>query len=165
MSRPATTYWDYIQVEKLLALQGGLDGDEAPLANDEVLFITVHQIFELWFKLIQRELRSARDLFQAPFVEEQRLSGAVHSLERIATIFRVSTQHWEVVETLNTREYLAFRDKLMGASGFQSAQLRQIEILFGLDEKERIGLGPEGSYMKALEAAEDRKSTRLNSSH
>jgi tryptophan 2,3-dioxygenase len=154
MTRPATTYWDYIQVEKLLALQGGLDRDETTLANDEVLFISVHQIFEVWFKLIYRELRSARDLFQAPFVEEQQLSGAVHSLERIATIFKVSTQHWEVMETLNTREYLAFRDKLMGASGFQSAQLRQIEILFGLDEKERVALGLEGSYMEALKAAD-----------
>lgn len=154
MTRPATTYWDYIQVEKLLALQGGLDRDESGLANDEVLFITVHQIFELWFKLIYRELRSARDLFQAAFVEEQQLSGAAHSLERIATIFKVSTHHWEVMETLTTREYLAFRDKLMGASGFQSAQLRQIEILFGLDEKERIALGLEGSYLEALKAAD-----------
>ncbi|MEO6709258.1 MAG: tryptophan 2,3-dioxygenase family protein [Planctomycetota bacterium] len=158
MTRPATNYWDYIQVEKLLELQGGLDRDESKLANDEVLFITVHQVFELWFKLVHRELRSARDLFQAPFVEEQQLSGAVHSLERIATIFRVSTQHWEVMETLSTREYLAFRDKLMGASGFQSAQLRQIEILFGLDEKDRIALGPEGSYLEALKAADGSRS-------
>ena len=162
MSRPATTYWDYIQVENLLALQGGLDGKESALANDEVLFITVHQIYELWFKLIYRELRSARDLFQAPFVEEQQLSGAVHSLERISTIFKLSTQHWEVMETLSTREYLAFRDKLMGASGFQSAQLRQIEILFGLDEKERVALGLEGSYLEALKAA-DRSPSKAHS--
>ena len=154
MARPATNYWDYIQVENLLSLQGGLDRDERKLENDEVLFITVHQVFELWFKLIHRELRSTRDLFQAPRVEEQQLSGAVHSLERIATLFRVSTQHWEVMETLTTREYLAFRDKLMGASGFQGAQLRQIEILFGLDEKDRIALGPEGSYMEALKSAD-----------
>src|SRR5687767_10165424 len=154
MTRPATTYWDYIQVEELLALQGGLDHDESRLGNDEVLFITVHQIFELWFKLIHRELRSTRDLFQAPFVEEQQLSGAVHSLERIGAIFQMATKHWEVMETLGTREYLSFRDKLMGASGFQSAQLRQIEILLGLDEKERVALGLEGSYMEALKAAD-----------
>ncbi len=154
MTRPATSYWDYIQVENLLSLQGGLDRDERALPNDEVLFITVHQIFELWFKLIHRELRSTRDLFQARVVEEQQLSGAVHSLERISSLFKVSTQHWEVMETLNTREYLAFRDKLMGASGFQSAQLRQVEILFGLDEADRIGFGFEGSYMEALKAAD-----------
>lgn len=152
MHRPATSYWDYIEVERLLALQGGLDRDESSLGNDEVLFISVHQVFELWLKLIHRELRSARDLFQADFVREQQLSGAVHSLERIATIFRVSTQHWEVMETLSTRDYLAFRDKLMGASGFQSAQMRQVEILFGLEESDRIALGLEGSYLQALKA-------------
>jgi tryptophan 2,3-dioxygenase len=158
MPRPATTYWDYIRVEELLALQGGLDRDESRIANDEVLFITVHQVFELWFKLIYREMRASRDLFQRPVVEEQELSGAVHSLERIATIFRVSTSHWQVMETLNTREYLAFRDKLMGASGFQSAQLRQIELLFGLEERDRIALGAESSYMEALKAADGRPS-------
>lgn len=158
MPRPATSYWDYIQVEELLALQGGLDRDESRLENDEVLFITVHQVFELWLKLIYRELRASRDLFQRPFVEEQQLSGAVHSLERIATIFRVSTSHWEVMETLNTREYLGFRDKLMGASGFQSAQLRQIELMLGLQESERIALGAEGSYLEALKSADGRPS-------
>src|SRR5207244_1038224 len=61
-NRPAT-YWDYIRVEDLLALQGGLERDEKDLSNDEVLFITLHQVFELWFKLILRELKAARDLF------------------------------------------------------------------------------------------------------
>jgi tryptophan 2,3-dioxygenase len=117
-----------------------------------VLFITVHQVFELWFKLILREMRGARDLFTHDPVEEQQLSGAVASLKRIGRIFRMANQHWEVMETLPTREYLAFRDKLMGASGFQSAQLRQIEILFGLDEGERIPLGLEGSYKEALKS-------------
>jgi len=63
--KPAT-YWDYIRVEDLLALQGGLDRDESKVCNEEVLFITVHQIYELWFKLVLRELRLARNLFTAP---------------------------------------------------------------------------------------------------
>ena len=145
-------YWDYIRVEELLALQGGLEADEGALADDEVLFITVHQVYELWFKLVLRELRTLRDLFAAEVVAEQELSGAVHSLQRIGTVLRLAQQHFELIETLSTREYLAFRDKLMGASGFQSAQLRQIEILFGLDEADRIPLGVEGSYMQALRA-------------
>jgi tryptophan 2,3-dioxygenase len=148
-ARP-TNYWDYIRVEDLLALQGGIEKDDARLANDEVLFITVHQVFELWFKLVLREMRSARDLFTHDPVAEQELSGAVKSLKRIATLLRMCAHHWEVMETLSTREYLAFRDKLMGASGFQSAQLRQIEILFGLDDKQRIPLGLEGDYKQAL---------------
>lgn len=151
-------YWDYIRVEELLALQDGVDKDESKLANDEVLFITVHQVYELWFKLVLRELRSARDLFTREHVAEQELSGAVRSLQRIATIFRMCVQHFEVMETLTTRDYLEFRDKLMGASGFQSAQLRELEIIFGLEEDVRIPLGALPSYMKALESMDGTES-------
>jgi len=158
--RPAS-YWDYIRVEDLLALQGGLQNDERSLVNDEVLFITVHQVFELWFKLILRELRTARNLFMAERVAEQELSGAVRSLKRVSSILRVANQHWEVMETLTTREFLAFRDKLIPASGFQSAQLRQIEILFGLAEQDRIPLGLEGTYMEALRAHDGSSSPAL----
>jgi tryptophan 2,3-dioxygenase len=155
MSKPAT-YWDYIRVEDLLALQSGLERDESKLSNDEVLFISVHQVFELWFKLILREIRTARDLFTKEPVAEQELSGAVRSLARASAVLRVSFGHWEVMETMTTREFLAFREKLIPASGFQSAQLRQIEILLGLAESERIGMGPAGSdggYLAALKAA------------
>ncbi len=148
----ATTYWDYIQVEEMLSLQSGLEDSDEGLENEEVLFITVHQVYELWFKVVLRELTSARDLFMAPRVAEQELSGVVERLRRIATIFRIATEHFAVVETIGTRAYLAFRDKLMPASGFQSAQLRQIEIMFGLKESERIALGPPGSHLTALHA-------------
>ncbi|HVS17031.1 MAG TPA: tryptophan 2,3-dioxygenase family protein [Planctomycetota bacterium] len=153
MSQPRlTNYWDYIKVEELLALQGGLEADDRELANDEVVFIVVHQVYELWFKLILRELGTARDLFCGETVHEVELSGAVRSLGRIAAVLRLAVQHFEVMETLTTREYLGFRDKLMGASGFQSAQLRQIEILMGLDDGSRIPLGIEGDYKDALRA-------------
>ncbi|MBM3991573.1 MAG: tryptophan 2,3-dioxygenase [Planctomycetes bacterium] len=148
-NRP-TNYWDYIKVEELLALQSGLERTDAGVSNDEVMFITVHQVYELWFKLVLREMRSARDLFARPEVAEQELSGAVRGMKRITTIFRLCVEHFQVMETLTTREYLAFRDKLMGASGFQSAQLRQIEILFGLDDAARIPLGVDGDYKQAL---------------
>jgi len=147
-----TNYWDYIRVEELLALQTGLAEDEAGLENDEVLFITVHQIYELWFKLVLRELRSLRDLFHRDPVQEQELSSAVRGIQRIVTILRRCQDHFQVIETLTTREYLGFRDKLMPASGFQSAQMRQIEILMGLSDAERIPLGLEESYEQALKA-------------
>lgn len=153
--KPAT-YWDYIRVEDLLALQSGLERDESKLSNDEVLFITVHQVFELWFKLILREVRTARDLFSADHVAEQQLSGAVRSLRRATAVLRVSLPHWEIMETMTTREFLAFREKLLPASGFQSAQLRQVEILLGLEESDRIPMGPSGKevgYLAALKAA------------
>ena len=154
-------YWDYIRVEDLLGLQGGLDREESKLDNDEVLFITVHQVYELWFKLVLRELAAARNLFMADPVAEQELSGAVHSLKRVETILRVAVHHWEVIETLPTREFLAFRDKLIPASGFQSAQLRQIEILFGLPDEDRIQLGLEGNYLEALRASDGGPSPAL----
>ncbi len=155
------SYWEYIRVEELLALQGGLPGDDQQISNDEVLFITVHQVFELWFKLVLREIKAARDLFMAPRVAEQQLSGAVRSLQRACSILRVANQHWEVMETLTTREFLAFRDKLFPASGFQSAQLRQIEILFGLEMEERVPLGLEGGYLEALRGHDARPSPAL----
>jgi len=145
-----TNYWDYIRVEELLALQGGLEGDEKRLENDEVLFITVHQIFELWFKLMVRELRAARDVFKADVVDEQVMSSVVHSVKRVVVLLGRCADHFQVMETLSTREYLGFRDKLMPASGFQSAQLREVEILLGLRDEDRIPLGLEETYMDAL---------------
>ena len=152
-------YWDYIRVDDLLDLQGGVEGDEAGLANDEVMFIVVHQVYELWFKLIKRELMTARDLFNKGPVAEQALSGAVHSLRRVGVILERCVDHFQVMETLATREYLAFRDKLMPASGFQSAQLREIEILLGLKDGDRLSLGVEGDYMQALRSHDGAEST------
>jgi len=143
-------YWEYIRVDELLSLQDGVEGDEAQLANDEVMFIVVHQIYELWFKLMRRELVSARELFRNGPVEEQAMSGAVSALRRVGVILERCVDHFKVMETLSTRDYLSFRDKLMPASGFQSAQLREIEILLGLHDEDRLALGVEGDYMQAL---------------
>jgi tryptophan 2,3-dioxygenase len=159
-SRP-TNYWEYIRVEELLALQRGLAEDESQIERDEVLFITVHQVFELWFKLIVLELRALRDLFAKEPVAEQELSSAVRGIDRVVTLLRLCTHHFEVVETLTTREYLGFRDKLMPASGFQSAQMRQIEILLGLRDEERVSLGGEGGYLEALRAHDGGESPAL----
>jgi tryptophan 2,3-dioxygenase len=149
-ARTPTTYWDYIKVEELLGLQGGLPGDEAALGNDEVLFIVVHQIDELWFKLALRELVAARDLLDQNPVPETALAGTVRSLRRLTAIMEHAAAHFGLMETMTTRDYLGFRDKLMPASGFQSAQLREIEILLGLREDDRIRFGHESSYRAAL---------------
>jgi tryptophan 2,3-dioxygenase len=149
-----TTYWDYIRVEELLSLQRGLARDEKELGDDEVLFVTVHQVFELWFKLVLRELVSLRDLFRQVPVPEEPLADAARSLERITRIFRVAAEHWNVVETLGTRDYLAFREKLTRASGFQSAQLREIEVMLGLDDSERVGFAKDAKYLDALKTYE-----------
>jgi len=146
----ATTYWDYIRVEDLLGLQGGLPDDEDQLSDHEVLFISVHQIFELWFKLALREVVTLRDLFAQDPVPETSIAGAANGLDRLTRIFRQAASHFEVLESLSTRDYLDFRDKLFPASGFQSAQLREFEILLGLEDAERVGLGAAGKYMDAL---------------
>jgi tryptophan 2,3-dioxygenase len=151
-------YWDYIRVEELLALQGGFDDDEQKVNNDEALFIVVHQIYELWFKLILRELSAAREIFRQNPVPDQKLASAARSFRRICAIFEQAIHHFKVMETLTTRDYLEFRDRLIPASGFQSAQLREIEILLGLDDALRIPLGREGSYREALKTADGQPS-------
>jgi tryptophan 2,3-dioxygenase len=149
-TRKPTPYWEYIRVESLLSLQAGTAATEAELANDEVMFIVVHQIDELWFKLVLREMVAVRDLFAHAPVPEQALASAVRGIRRMDTILQQLAGHFALMETMTTRDYLAFRDKLTGASGFQSAQMREIEILMGLPEAERIPLGHEGSYLTAL---------------
>jgi tryptophan 2,3-dioxygenase len=148
--RKPTAYWDYIRVEELLSLQAGLAARDAELTNDEHMFIVIHQIDELWFKLILREIVSVRDLFARPLVPEQSLSSAVRGIRRMATVLQMTSDHFALMETMTTRDYLAFRDKLSPASGFQSAQLREIEILLGLPDADRIPLGHEHSYIDAL---------------
>lgn len=148
--RKPTTYWDYIKVEELVSLQSGIAKSDRELANDEVLFIVVHQIDELWMKLALRELISVRDLFAQERVPEQSLASAVRGLRRMVLLFGQIADQFALMETLTTRDYLAFRDKLSPASGFQSAQLREIEILMGLKDEQRIPLGHEGSYLTAL---------------
>jgi|JRYL01.1.fsa_nt_gb tryptophan 2,3-dioxygenase len=147
-----TSYWDYIRVEELLALQNGIARSDAELSDDEVRFIVIHQIDELWFKLVLRELVAARDLFARDRVPEEALAGAAKSLERITICFELAAQHFRLMETMRTQDYLVFRDKLNPASGFQSAQMREIEILLGLDDQDRIPFGNEKSYTEALKS-------------
>src|SRR5690606_14498126 len=103
-----------------------------------------------WFKLILGELTSVRALFRRNPVPDQSLAAATRSLRRCVAILESATQHWRVVETLTPRDYLGFRDQLIGASGFQSAQLREIEILLGLDDAKRIACMGESSYKDLL---------------
>ncbi len=145
-----TAYWDYIKVEELLLLQTGRESTDENLSNDEVMFITIHQIDELWFKLVLRELVAVRDLFAQPVVPEQSLAAAVRGIRRMQELLSHLAHHFTLMETMTTRDYLDFRDKLGAASGFQSGQMREIEIMLGLPDADRIG---EGSYLEALRDA------------
>jgi tryptophan 2,3-dioxygenase len=154
----STVYWDYIKIEELLGLQGGIAETDAGLTNDEVMFITIHQIDELWFKLAIRELVHVRDLFAGNKVQEQSLASAVRGIRRCALLFEQVARHFALMETMTTRDYLGFRDKLTPASGFQSAQLREIEILMGLKLEERLPLGHDNDYLRALRYPDGRES-------
>jgi tryptophan 2,3-dioxygenase len=131
-------YWDYLKLDQLLSLQGGLEQEEAALMPDELHFIVVHQAFELWFKLSLRELRDARDHLATPRVPEEKIPYVVHHLRRVGEIMKLAVEQFRVMETLTPQDFLAFRDKLIPASGFQSFQMRELEILLGLEESQRI---------------------------
>jgi tryptophan 2,3-dioxygenase len=161
MAQKPTPYWDYIRVDTLLSLQSGIGASEDELTNDEVMFIVVHQIDELWFKLILREMVAVRNLFARTPVPEQALASAVRGIRRMETILHQLAAHFALMETMTTRDYLAFRDKLTGASGFQSGQMRELEIVMGLHEGERVPLGHEGSYLTALKEHDGSESPTL----
>jgi tryptophan 2,3-dioxygenase len=120
------TYGAYLRLPQLLAQQ---IAESDPPAHDELLFITIHQVYELWFQLILAELTDARDQMIAgqSYVPRVRL-------ERCRSIERVLIAQVDVIDTMTPQDFLAFRNKLAPASGFQSAQFREIEFLSGLKD-------------------------------
>jgi tryptophan 2,3-dioxygenase len=121
------TYGGYLAIAELLSLQR-LRSD--PPVHDELLFIVVHQAYELWFKQLIFELESVRDHMIAGEPERAR-----HELARVAAIERVLIQQIEVLETMSPQDFLEFRSLLAPASGFQSAQFREVEFLGGLKDR------------------------------
>ncbi len=119
----STTYADYLRLDLLLAAQAPRSNPEH---HDELLFIIQHQTSELWLKLLIHELLAARKE-----VQEDRLEPAFKILARVAQVQRMLFEQWSVLETLTPSEYLAFRDVLGPASGFQSQQYRAVEFLLG----------------------------------
>ncbi len=141
MSKKYSTihYHSYLQMDKLLSAQKlrSLELAENP-AHEEMLFIIVHQVYELWFKQIIHELDSVIALFAAERVDESNIGTAVSRLERVTDIQRLLIQQIEVLETMTPLDFLDFRNYLFPASGFQSFQFRVMEVILGLQEKERL---------------------------
>jgi tryptophan 2,3-dioxygenase len=119
----STTYADYLRLDLLLAAQSPRSNPEH---HDELLFIIQHQTSELWLKLLIHELLAAREAVKA-----DQLEGAFKVLARVGQVQRMLFEQWGVLETLTPSEYLAFRDVLGPASGFQSQQYRAVEFLLG----------------------------------
>ena len=119
----ATTYADYLRLDRLLSAQ---EPRSKPEHHDELLFIIQHQTSELWMKLMIHELYAARDHMRGNDLEP-----AFKILARVGQIQRMLFEQWSVLETLTPSEYLQFRSVLGPASGFQSFQYRAIEFLLG----------------------------------
>jgi len=120
------TYGTYLRIPELLDQQRT---ESDPPAHDELLFITIHQVYELWFKLLLAELTDARDRMLAGESYLPRVR-----LERCLSVERLLVAQVDVIDTMTPQDFLAFRSKLAPASGFQSSQFREIEFLSGLKD-------------------------------
>ncbi len=136
-------YGDYLQLDKLLDAQHPESVKQQRPAHDEMVFIITHQTYELWFKQIVFELQSVIDTFDDPLVHETKMATVLHRLNRIKTIQWVLIQQIDVIKTITPMDFLEFRDLLVPASGFQSIQFKQIEIMLGIKRKFRIAADQE----------------------
>jgi len=148
-------YADYLQLERLLSSQRLRSGADGPPAHDEMLFIIVHQAYELWFKQILWELDAVLATFRKASVPEEELGQAILRLGRIVEIQRVLIQQVDVLETMTPLDFLDFRDLLIPASGFQSVQFRLIENELGMRRADRLQIldAPYTSRLSAEDAA------------
>lgn len=132
-------YSDYIELDKILNSQHPYSFEKPEDGNDEMLFIIIHQAYELWFKQIIFELDLARNIFIQDRINDNSpdMSRVVHRLKRIVKILELLNQQVSVLETMTALDFLEFRNFLLPASGFQSKQFRLIEAKLGLKMEER----------------------------
>lgn len=124
---PPLSYNKYLRVQDLINLQDCLS---SPAHHDELLFITVHQAYELWFKQILHEIDAAILL-----MEEDRVPAATRAVRRVVEIEKLLVNQIHILEGMSPISFLAFRDELNPASGFQSMQFREIEFSSGLKDR------------------------------
>ena len=117
------TYGSYLRLPQLLSAQ---QLESEPPAHDELLFITIHQVYELWFQQLLHEAETARDA-----MADGKLWWAKHLLKRMHVIANVLVEQVDVLETMTPQDFLVFRQKLSPASGFQSVQYRELEFISG----------------------------------
>ncbi|WP_207511841.1 tryptophan 2,3-dioxygenase family protein [Longitalea luteola] len=133
-------YSDYLQLEKILNAQT-LESDLLQQhAHDEMLFIIIHQAYELWFKQLLYEIDSVAGIMQNPVNDNSpELQTVVHRLNRMVTILKVAVHQIDIMETMTPMDFLDFRDMLRPASGFQSWQFKLVEAKLGLKYQHRHG--------------------------
>jgi tryptophan 2,3-dioxygenase len=129
------TYSTYLKLDELLDQQKPLSDE-----HDEMLFIVIHQVYELWFKEMLHELDFLKGL-----LERRDDMRAQHTLKRVLTILKVVVAQIDVLETMTPLEFLTFRERLDSGSGFQSYQFRELEFLLGMRDPRALSRYPEGT--------------------
>jgi len=132
------TYGQYLELDRILSSQHPVSDATGKPAHDELLFIIIHQAYELWFKQIIHDLGSVLDMFDRNFVDERNIGIAVSRLHRIVEIEKLMIEQIKVLETMTPLDFLDFRNLLTGASGFQSMQFRIVENRLGLRPDQRL---------------------------
>jgi len=145
MADTPLTYGRYLKVPELLSLQRCLS---SPAHHDEPLFIIIHQVYELWFKLLLHEVDSAIGLLGGDRVQE-----ATRLLRRVVEVEGLLVEQVRILETMRPQDFLGFRYNLNPASGFQSVQFRELEFVLGLKDRAMLAkLVGEASELTRLEA-------------
>ena len=134
-------YHDYLQLDKILNAQSPESIKHNLPAHDEMLFIVIHQAYELWFKQLHHEADSVVGIMSKPALNDNspELQTVVHRLSRCVTILRVLVHQIDIMETMTPMDFLDFRDMLRPASGFQSWQFKELEAKLGLKFEQRHG--------------------------
>ena len=135
------TYSSYLKLPKLLDLQ---EPHSVPPEHDEMLFIVIHQVYELWFRLMLHETEKIRRDFLA-----NDLFGAIATFKRVRTIMKTLVSQLDILETMTPLSFASFRDRLDTASGFQSFQFREVEFVFGYKRANVTGAIPPASGERA----------------
>ncbi|MGH8928506.1 MAG: tryptophan 2,3-dioxygenase family protein, partial [Acidimicrobiia bacterium] len=155
-SRDPVYYSDYLQLDRLLSCQKLASAAAGAPVHDEMLFIIVHQAYELWFKQILWELDAVATLFARDKVDETEMLRIVGHLDRITEIQKLLIDQISVLETMTPLDFLEFRNYLIPASGFQSVQFRLVENRLGVRPEDRMKLAG-NPYTAALSAEDQRR--------
>jgi tryptophan 2,3-dioxygenase len=135
----ALTYSSYLKIDELLDLQQPKSEE-----HDEMLFIIIHQVYELWFKQVKHEL-----LFLQGVLEGGNGVISLAGFNRVLTILKTMVGQIDILETMSPHSFLTFRALLESASGFQSAQFREVEFLLGMKNERMLAHHPEGTAGRA----------------
>jgi tryptophan 2,3-dioxygenase len=137
------TYPEYLHLDELLDLQ---TPRSQPEEHDELLFIVIHQVYELWFKLLLHELEKVKADFTAGDI-----FGAVHTWKRCRTVMKTLVGQLDILETMTPMSFTAFRDRLETSSGFQSYQFRELEFVLGYKRPELAQQPADGEVLARLQ--------------